>query len=74
MRRGNTNYNLVVAKLDSLYDCTIRDCYEHPDYLVAVLKKVYDGDYNNIVDEIKVQLEELTNVDEIRDFCHSLAS
>jgi hypothetical protein len=74
MRRGNTNYNLVVAKLDSLYNCTIRDCYEHPDYLVAVLKEVYDGDYNNIIDEIKVQLDGLTNVGEIRDFCQSLAS
>lgn len=74
MRRGNTNYNLVVAKLDSLYDCTIRDCYEHPDYLVTVLKEVYNGDYNNIAEEIKVQLDELTNVQEISDFCQSLAS
>ncbi|HEX9846483.1 MAG TPA: hypothetical protein VGA92_08510 [Candidatus Nitrosotenuis sp.] len=74
MRRGNTDYNLVVAKLDSLYNCTIRDCYEHPDYLRTILKDVYNDEYNNIIDEIKVQLDELTNVEEIRDFCQSLAS
>lgn len=73
MRRGNTNYNLVVAKLDSLYSCTIRDSYEHPNYLGAVLKEVYDGDYANIVDEIKVQLDALANVEEIRNFCQKLA-
>jgi len=73
MRRGNTDYNLVVAKLDSMYSCTIRDCYEHPDYLRTVLKEVYNGDYNHIVDEIKVQLDELTNVEEIRNFCQGLA-
>jgi hypothetical protein len=74
MKRGNTNYNLVVAKLDSLYNCTIRDCYEHPNYLGAVLKDVYNGEYANIIDEIKVQLDEMTNVEEIRNFCQSLAS
>jgi hypothetical protein len=68
MRRGNTNYNLTVAKLDSLYNCTIRDCYENPGYLGAVLKEVYNGEYTHIVNEIKVQLDELVNVEEIRNF------
>ncbi len=73
MKRGNTDYNLVVAKLNSLYSCTIRDCYEHPNYLGAVLKDVYDGEYTHIIDEIKLQLDELTNVEEIRNFCQKLA-
>ena len=68
MRRGNTNYNLAVAKLGSLYSCTIRDSYEHPSYLRVVLKEVYNGDYNHIIDEIKVQLDELANVKEVGDF------
>jgi len=41
MSMGNTKYNLLVTKLDSLYDCTVRDCYEHPEYLKPALKEVY---------------------------------
>jgi hypothetical protein len=36
MRKGNTKYNLVVARLGALYDCKIIDCYEHPEYLKTV--------------------------------------
>ncbi|MGB9003487.1 MAG: hypothetical protein WCC52_06765, partial [Nitrosotalea sp.] len=44
MRRGNANYHLVMARLDSLYNCTVMDCYEHPEYLKTVLKEVYKED------------------------------
>ncbi|MDE1726884.1 MAG: hypothetical protein KGH89_06420 [Thaumarchaeota archaeon] len=56
MRRRNTDYNLVVAKLNAHYDVTITDCYEHPEYLKTVLKEVYKEDYNSIIDEIKLHL------------------
>jgi hypothetical protein len=68
MRRGNTNYNLIVARLGSLYNCTIMDCYEHPEYLRTVLKEVYKEDYNAIIDEIKLVLDELVDVKEIANF------
>lgn len=68
MRRGNTNYHLVVAKLDTLYSCGIMDCYEHPEYLRTALKEVYKDNYNSIIDEIKVELDELVNTKQIADF------
>ena len=68
MSKGNTQYNLLAAKLNSLYDCTIRDCYEHPDYLKPTLKEVYKEDYNSIIEEIKLQLDELANEKDIADF------
>jgi hypothetical protein len=33
-----------------------------------VLKEVYKHNYHAVVDEIKAQLGELTNMDEIKDF------
>ncbi|MFZ1077548.1 MAG: hypothetical protein WAN47_09010 [Nitrosotalea sp.] len=63
MRRGNTNYHLVMAKLDSLYHCTIIDCYEHPEYLRIILKEVYKGDYQSILDDIKLELEKLVDIE-----------
>lgn len=68
MRRGNADYNLVVAKLGAHYSCTLRDCYRHPDYLRTVLREVYGKDYQSIMDEIKSHLDELATVDEIGDF------
>ncbi|MGI0066078.1 MAG: hypothetical protein ACREA5_03335 [Nitrosotalea sp.] len=68
MRRGNTNYHLVLAKLDSLYDCKIVDCYDHPDYLKTVLKDVFKDEYHSVVSQIKSYLGELADVPEVVDF------
>jgi hypothetical protein len=68
MSKGNTKYNLVVAKLNSLYDCSIRDCCENPEYLKTILKEVYKEDYNSIIEEIKLQLDELVKEKDMSDF------
>jgi len=68
MSMGNTKYNLLVTKLDSLYDCTVRDCYEHPEYLKPALKEVYTEDYNSIIEQIKVHLGDLSNEDDLANF------
>ena len=74
MRRNNTYYNLVVAKLGSHYNSTIMDCYEHPEYLRTILKDVYKEDYNSIIDEIRLHLDELVNVQEIANFLKIMQS
>jgi len=68
MSGGNIKYNMTVAKLNSYYDCTLRDCYEHPEYLKTVLKEVYMKDYNSIIEEIKLRLRDLVNEKDIADF------
>lgn len=72
MRRGNVNYNLVLAKLDSLYNCKITDCYDKPEYLKTVLREVYEGDYNSIITEIRLELGDL-DTEEIGDFMNILS-
>ena len=67
MRKGNVNYNLVLARLNALYGCKMMDCYEHPEYLKTVLKEVYEENYNSIIIEIKMELGNL-DVEEISDF------
>jgi len=74
MRRGNTNYHLITAKLNANYNCTIMDCYENPEALRNVLKDVYKEDYNSIINEIKIQLDELANVREIANFLKLMQS
>lgn len=65
MRRGNTNYHLVLAKLGSLYDCKIVDCYDHPEYLKTVLKEVYKEEYGSVISQIKSYLGDLDDVPKI---------
>lgn len=66
MRRGNANYHLVMAKLDSIYNCGIIHCYEHPEYLRTVLKEVYKKDYDSILDDIKLELGQLTDIEKLK--------
>ena len=68
MSKSNTKYNLVVAKLNSLYDCSIRDCCEKPEYLKTILKEVYKEDYNLIIEEIKSQLDDLVEEKDMANF------
>jgi hypothetical protein len=68
MSKSNTKYNLVVAKLNSLYDCSIRDCCENPEYLRTILKEVYKEDYDSIIEEIKLHLDDLVKEKDMSDF------
>ena len=68
MSMGNTKYNLLMAKLNSLYDCSLRDCYKHPEYLKPVLKEVYSKDYDYIINEVKAHLDELVNEEDLANF------
>ena len=63
MKKGGFNHNLVVAKLNSLYNTSIMKCYENPEYLRAVLKEVYKADYNSVIDLIKLVLDDVPDVE-----------
>lgn len=74
MRHGGSDYNKVVARLGSQYDCTISDCVEKPEYLRDVLREVYGKKYDAMIEELKVELDELITVDKISWFVKSLSS
>ena len=74
MRRNGVNYQLIQAKLKSLYNCTVADCYENPKYLRTVLKDVYKESYDSIIDEIKFELGELVNMKEIVNYLKIMES
>ena len=67
MRRGNANYNAVLAKLRSLYNYDIGDCMDNLESLKIVLKEVYGKDYTSVLEDITWELETLESP-EISDF------
>jgi hypothetical protein len=66
MKRGNSNYVLVLARLKSLYNCEIVDCADHPEYLRTVLKEVYEADYNSVIDDISLESDRLVDIDKFK--------
>ncbi|MGI0017858.1 MAG: hypothetical protein ACREA1_04045 [Nitrosotalea sp.] len=66
MRRGNADYNLVLAKLQSLYKFWIFECLDHPEYLKTVLKEVYVNDYYTVVEEIREESDRLEDIDKLK--------
>ena len=66
MRRGNANYNTVLAKLQSLYKSWIYECVDHPEYLKSILKEVYVNDYYTIIEEIREESDRLEDMDKLK--------
>ena len=66
MRRGNVDYNLVLARIHAHYGCGIEECADHPEYLKTVLKEVYKGDYNSVLDEISLETDRLEDMDKFK--------
>lgn len=66
MKHGNADYILIQSRLDALYNCEIRDCMDHPEYLQTVLKEVYPDEYESIVDEIILETDSLVNMDKFK--------
>ncbi len=72
MRRGNVEYNLVMARLGALYGCKISDCYEHPEYLKTVFVEVYKEKYQSVISEIKSYLGDLAEEPALVDFFNKI--
>lgn len=66
MKRGNIQYNLVQARLNSLHNCWISQCADHPEYLRDIMKEVYKNEYYSILDEISMETDRLTDFDKFK--------
>ncbi|VVC05815.1 Uncharacterised protein [uncultured archaeon] len=61
-------YDKVIKVLKEEYNCYLPDCYEHPEYLTEILKRLYGNAYHTIVVSINKQLEEFTYNQPIANF------
>ena len=58
LKIGKPVYEKVVKQLSKEYNCYLPDCYEHPEYLNKVLKKIFGDSYITIVEDIKKELDD----------------
>ena len=55
---GKPVYETVIRMLNDNYHCNLPECYEHPEYLSEILKKIYGNSHIEIIKSINKQLEE----------------
>ena len=69
---GKPTYDKVIDMLKNEYRCYLTDCYEHPEYLNAVLKKLSDDSSVAIVVSITNKLKEFLYKEPIRRFVEAI--
>ena len=57
---GVEAYDMVNLSLYEKYHCYISDCFEKPEYLVDVLRFVFDGSYHTVTESLAKNLERFT--------------
>jgi len=55
---GQPVYEKTIKQLSKDFNCYLPECYEHPEYLNKVLKKIFGNAHIIIVDAIKNELSE----------------
>ena len=71
---GQPVYEKAIKQLSKDYNCYLPECYEHPEYLNKVLKKIFGNSYIAIVDAIKNELNEYITEKPIDIFVNTIGS
>jgi hypothetical protein len=69
---GKPTYDKVIDMLKEEYHCNLTDCYKHPEYLNAILKKLPDDSSVAIVVSITNELKEFLYKEPIRRFVEAI--
>jgi hypothetical protein len=70
---GVTLMDKISDLLFKEYKSYIPDCYEHPEYLNKVLKKLFGNSYTDVVRSIRKELDDFANQEPISDFLERIA-
>ena len=66
MRSGNTYYHAVLAKLEAYYNCRGLQLLQNIEHLRDVLKEVYGKQYDDILDNINSETDQLEDLEEFK--------
>lgn len=69
---GKEAFEMINRSLLEKYRCELLDCFEKPEYLLDVLKYVYDGSYASVVESIKRSLDKFAQDGTIKQFLEKL--
>ena len=68
LESGPEAYDMINRSLYEKYRCEISECFERPEYLVDVLRYVFDGSYNVLTESLMKNFERFAKEDGIKEF------
>ena len=70
---GVATLEKVQSKLREEYNCSLSDCYSHPEYLNKVLKDLFGPAHLEIVKSVSKYLDEFSYQRPIAEFLHKIS-
>ncbi|TLX66641.1 MAG: hypothetical protein E6L02_04920 [Thaumarchaeota archaeon] len=68
LKIGKMTLDQVTSRLYEEHHCYLGDCYEHPEYLAEVLKRLFGNSHTVIAESIKKELADFTEHKQIERF------
>jgi len=71
---GIEEYDKVVDLLQNEHSCTLEDCYENPEYLKNVLKKLFGDSYRDILNSLSENMKSILSQQYVKEFLEVLST
>ena len=71
---GIEEYDKVTDLLQSEHNCTLEDCYENPEYLKNVLKKLFGDSYRDILNSLSENMKSILSQQSVKEFLEVLST
>lgn len=71
---GTHEFDTVLTMLQKDFNCTLEDCYEHPEYLKQVLQDLFGDSYQDILNSLKMNMKEISLQKSTKNFIKELSS
>lgn len=70
---GTQEFDKVVMNLKKDFDCTLEDCYEHPEFLKQVLQDLLGNSYHDVLNSLKENMKNISTHKSTNDFIENLS-
>ena len=71
---GIEEYDKVVDLLQNEHSCDLEDCYENPEYLKNVLKKLFGDSYRDILNSLSENMKNILSQQYVKEFLEVLST
>ena len=71
---GIEEYDKVIDLLLNEHNCTLEDCYENPEYLKNVLKKLFGDSYRDILNSLSENMKSILSQQSVKEFLEVLCT
>ncbi len=71
---GTEEFDKVMTMLKKDFNCTLVDCYDHPEYLKQVLRDLFGDSYQNILNSLKENMKVISSQQSTKNFIQDLSN